>query len=123
MAGADGTVWAFGTAHFYSDLPVLHVHPNEPIVSMLPSSTGRGYVLVASDGGAFDFGQGVDFYGSLPGIHVKVNDVVGLALTPDDRGYFIAASNGTVWAFGDAQLQHEPAGVLSHLPVVAIAGV
>jgi hypothetical protein len=90
---------------------------------MLPSSTGKGYVLVASDGGAFKFGGGVRFYGSLPGIGVKVTDVIGLALTPDDGGYFIAGANGLVWGFGDAKAQKSPAGLSSHLPVVAIAGV
>jgi hypothetical protein len=123
MAGADGTVWHFGSAGFCGDLPSLHVHPNRPIVAMLPSSTGKGYVLVASDGGAFKFGSGVHFYGSLPGIGVKVTDVIGLALTPDDGGYFIAAANAGVWGFGDAKAQPTPSGLTSHLPVVAVAGV
>ena len=123
MAAGDGTVWNFGSAGFYGDLPSLHVRPNRPVVAMLPSTTGKGYVLVASDGGTFKFGSGVHFYGSLPGIGVKVTDVIGLALTPDDGGYFIAATNGLVWGFGDATAQPTPAGLDSHLPVVAIAGV
>lgn len=123
IAGSDGKVWNFGSAAFYGDLPSLHVQPNRPIVAMLPSSTGKGYVLVASDGGAFKFGGGVHFYGSLPGIGVKVADVIGLALTPDDGGYFIAAADGLVWVFGDAKAEKTPVGLTSHLPVVAIAGV
>lgn len=120
---ADGKVWHFGSAGFYGDLPSLHVHPNRPITAMPPSSTGLGYVLVAADGGAFKFGSGVHFYGSLPSIGAKATDVIGLALTPDEGGYFIAAANGLVWAFGDATAQKSPSGLSSHLPVVAIAGV
>jgi hypothetical protein len=123
MAAADGTVWNFGSAGFFKDLPVLHVKPNLPVVGMLPSATGQGYVLIASDGGAFKFGHGVDFYGSLPGRGVRVSDVVGLALTPDDGGYWMAGSNGDVYAgFGDAKAFGSPAGLAAALPIVGIGG-
>ena len=57
--------------------------------------------MVARDGGIFSFGD-VPFYGSLPGIGVNVTDVVGMAPTPTDKGYWIARSDGAVYAFGDA---------------------
>lgn len=52
-----------------------------------------------------------------------MSDVVGLALTPDGGGYFVSEADGRVWPFGDATAQPTPAGLQSHLPVVAIAGV
>jgi hypothetical protein len=70
----------------------------------------------------FNFGSGVKFYGSLPGIHVKTSDVVGIALTPDDGGYYMAGADGHVYGFGDAHSWAEPAGLSSNLPVAAIAG-
>ena len=53
----------------------------------------------------------VRFHGSLPGEGVRVADIVGIALTPDDGGYYMAGSDGRVYGFGDAQAGREPAGV------------
>jgi hypothetical protein len=77
---------------------------------------------VGGDGGAFNFGTGARFHGSLPGEGVKVNNIVGIALSPDNGGYYMAGSDGRVYGFGDAQAAVEPAGVSSNLPVAAIAG-
>jgi hypothetical protein len=90
--------------------------------AILPSSTGRGYILVGADGGAFSFGSGVKFHGSLPGERIRVADIVGIALSPDNGGYLMAGSNGLVYGFGDAQAGGMPAGVAANLPVTAIAG-
>ncbi len=84
--------------------------------------TGSGYVLVGSDGGAFVFGAGVKFMGSLPGRDIKVGDIVGIALTPNNGGYFMAGANGAVYGFGNATAAPAPDGLDDHLPVVAIAG-
>jgi hypothetical protein len=92
------------------------------IMAILPSSTATGYVLVGADGGAFVFGTGVRFYGSLPGQGVRVSDVVGIALTPDDDGYFMAGADGNVYGFGNAHPGGTPAGLSSNLPVAGIAG-
>ena len=79
-------------------------------------------MLVGADGGAFIFGTGVQFHGSLPGQNVRVRNIVGIALTPDDGGYWMAGSDGRVYGFGDAQAAPMPAGLSNNLPVVAIAG-
>jgi hypothetical protein len=47
---------------------------------------------------------------------------VGLALTPDDGGYWMAGSDGRVYGFGNAKVQPPPSGLQSNLPVAAIAG-
>ena len=47
---------------------------------------------------------------------------MGIALTPDDGGYYMAGSDGMVYGFGDAQAGGEPTGVSANLPVAAIAG-
>jgi hypothetical protein len=114
-------VFTFGTTHFYGSLPGIGKHVHD-IRAILPSSTGRGYILVGSDGGVFNFGTGAKFHGSLPGEHVSVSDIVGIALTPDDGGYWMAGTDGHVYAFGDAQVWAEPAALPANLPVAAIAG-
>ena len=122
LVGSDGGVFAFGTSRFYGSLPSDHVRVND-VRAILASPSGKGYVLVGSDGGAFIFGSGVNFHGSLPAERVNVKDIVGIALTPDNNGYFMAGGNGSVYGFGDAKSQSMPAGLATHLPVAAIAGL
>jgi hypothetical protein len=120
LVGADGGVFAFGNATYKGSLPGIGVKVDD-IRAMIPSPTREGYILVGADGGTFVFGTGVDFLGSLPGRGITVSDIVGLALTPDAAGYWLAGSDASVYAFGDAGAFDQPAGIGSHLPVVAIA--
>lgn len=92
------------------------------VACFLSSSTGRGYIVVGADGGAFSFGSGARIHGSLPGEGIRAADIVGIALSPDNDGYLMAGSDGRVYGFGDAQAAGVPAGVASNLPVAAIAG-
>jgi hypothetical protein len=73
-------------------------------------------------GSTFVFGTGVHFYGSLPGEGVAVSDIVGIALTPDDEGYWFAGSNGVTYPFGDGENLTLASAVKANLPVVGIAG-
>jgi hypothetical protein len=50
------------------------------IVSIVPTADGGGYWLIGSDGGVFAFGD-ASFIGSLPGLNVKVSNVVGAVPT------------------------------------------
>ena len=61
---------------------------------------GRGYWLVASDGGVFTFGD-AGFFGSTGAIALN-KPIVGMASTPDGAGYWLVASDGGVFTFGDA---------------------
>ncbi len=119
--GSDGGVFTFGTTHFYGSLPGMGKHVHD-VRAILPSSTGRGYILVGSDGGAFNFGTGAKFHGSLPGEGIRVSDIVGIALTPDNGGYYMAGTDGRAYGFGDAHPFGEPSALASNLPVAAIAG-
>jgi cell wall-associated NlpC family hydrolase len=73
---------------------------NKPIVAMSPTPDGRGYWLVASDGGVFSFGDAA-FYGSTGAIALN-NPIVAATPTPDGRGYWLMAGDGGVFSFGDA---------------------
>ena len=70
-----------------------------------PPAKTAGYDMVGSDGGVFVFsppGTTGGFFGSLPGLGVKVNNVVGMVPTANDQGYFLVGSDGGVFAFGNA---------------------
>ena len=77
-----------------------NIHLNEPIVGMTATPNGRGYWLVASDGGVFNIGD-AGFYGSLGNIHLN-EPIVGIKATADGRGYWLVASDGGVFNGGDA---------------------
>ena len=72
----------------------------KPIVGMASTPDGKGYWLVASDGGIFTFGDAT-FYGSTG--NIKLNQpIVGMASTPDGKGYWLVAADGGIFTFGDA---------------------
>ena len=77
-------------------------------VAMLPTaadvvatSTGGGYWQVASDGGVFSYGD-APFHGSVPGLGLRLTNIIGMARTPSSQGYWLVGRDGGVFAFGDA---------------------
>jgi len=82
-----------------------YVAPSPPPVVQPPitkSAGSSGYDLVGRDGGVFVFPGSGSFFGSIPGLHVKVSNIVGMVPTADDQGYFLVGSDGGVFAFGNA---------------------
>ena len=70
---------------------------NAPIVGGAVLPNGKGYYLVAEDGGVFAFGQ-APFKGSMGG--TKLNKPIsGMALDPDGSGYWLVATDGGVFSF------------------------
>ncbi|HMD46698.1 MAG TPA: hypothetical protein VKG43_11085 [Acidimicrobiales bacterium] len=79
-----------------------------------------GYDLVGEDGGVFVFNG--NFYGSLPGLGIRVHNIVGIVPSADYRGYFLVGSDGGVFAFGDVTFAGSlpGIGVTPTLPIVGI---
>ena len=88
----------------FPQLPAPAQAPPTPIphgcVGMIPTASGKGYWLVAADGGVFTHGDAT-FYGSMGG-HPLNAPMVGGARTPTGGGYWLVAADGGVFAFGDA---------------------
>jgi hypothetical protein len=89
----------------------------QPITGGVATPSGRGYWLVAADGGIFSFGD-AGFAGSDGGGALG-QPVAAMAATGTGRGYWLAGSAGRVGAHGDAAAY--PAASVSS-PVVGIAG-
>jgi len=56
----------------------------------------------------------------MGGTHLNA-PVVGIAATPDGRGYWLVASDGGVFSFGDAPFEGSMGGTRMNAPVVGIA--
>ena len=67
---------------------------------MAPTPDGKGYWLVASDGGIFNFGD-ADFDGSAAG-GPALDPAERVVASPSGQGYWVEDQNGTAYPFGDA---------------------
>jgi hypothetical protein len=92
---------------------------NKPIVGMAAAPDGRGYWLVAADGGVFTEGDAV-FYGSTGSIQLN-KPIVGMAATPDGKGYWLVASDGGVFTEGDALFYGSTGSIQLNKPIVGMA--
>jgi hypothetical protein len=112
LVGSDGGIFSFGAAQFYGSTGALTLQ--RPVVGITPTADDGGYWLVASDGGIFSFGN-AGYYGSIPGLGFapagstspkRLNaPIVGMVPSADGAGYFMVASDGGVFAFGDAKFE------------------
>jgi hypothetical protein len=118
LVGSDGGIFSFGNARFHGSMGGTHLQ--RPVVGITPTSSKNGYWLVASDGGIFAFGD-ASFFGSIPGVglnpagsglpHSLNAPIVGMVPSDDGGGYFMVASDGGVFAFGDAKFAGSCPGI------------
>jgi GH25 family lysozyme M1 (1,4-beta-N-acetylmuramidase) len=88
-------------------------------VALLPTTDGKGYWIVAADGGVFSYGSAV-FHGSMGGQTLNA-PVVGGAVTPDGNGYWLVGSDGGIFAFGSAGFYGSTGSLKLNAPVVGMA--
>jgi hypothetical protein len=118
LVGSDGGIFTFGSAQFYGSTGSLHLQ--RPVVGIVPTVNRGGYWLDASDGGIFNYGD-AGFYGSIPGLGLhpagsgqpnSLNaPIVGMVPSADGGGYFMVASDGGVFAFGNAHFAGSCPGI------------
>jgi len=118
LVGSDGGIFTFGSAQFFGSTGSLHLQ--RPVVGITPTADRGGYWLVASDGGIFAFGN-AGFHGSIPGAGLNPAGsglprslnapIVGMVPSTDGGGYFMVASDGGVFAFGDAKFEGSCPGI------------
>ena len=92
---------------------------NAPIVGIAATPKGRGYWLVASDGGVFAFGDAT-FEGSTAGTPLAA-PIVAILPTRNGRGYWLVAADGGVFAFGDAHFHGSAVKLHLASPIVGAA--
>jgi hypothetical protein len=93
MVSSAGEVWMSDSATFRGE---VSGQLNAPIVDAESTASGKGYYLVASDGGVFTFGDAV-YRGSM-GDTILNEPIIAIEVQPG--GYWLAAADGGVFTFG-----------------------
>jgi Ca2+-binding RTX toxin-like protein len=91
---------------------------NDKIFAGAPTPDGRGYWLVADDGGIFTFGNAT-FYGSTGAVTLN-RPIVGMSPMVDGTGYWLVASDGGIFTFGAAPFYGSAGGMGLTQPVVSL---
>jgi len=117
LAGADGGVFAFGSAPYAGGLGGTALRA--PVVGIAATPSGDGYWLVSADGGVFAFGDAG--YAGRVRTKASIRPVVAIAAVPTGNGYWIVQDNGAVTAFGSAKAHGDLATTRLNAPVTSIA--
>ena len=105
LVGSDGGAFTFGTVGFHGSMSGQHL--NMPVIGSAVMSNGGGYVEAGGDGGVFNFGNApadgsIYKFSNQSSQQMGLGNVVGIALTPDNQGYWLATNTDYVCGFGDA---------------------
>lgn len=106
---ADGRVFGAGAATVAGDTSTS----SGPLAGVVGSLDGNGCLAVTSAGEVRVLGD-IGYYGDLPSKGVTVDDIVGIAATPDRRGYWLVGRDGGIFAFGDARYHGSSSGTSAH---------
>jgi hypothetical protein len=87
-------------------------------VGMSATPGGKGYWLVASDGGIFSFGD-AKFFGSTGNITLN-KPITAMTATPTAGGYWMTASDGGIFAFGDARFFGSTGAQRAHIAAMVV---
>jgi hypothetical protein len=129
LDGDRGHVYAFGTAGKYGEPATAYAGvPREFVprfVAIVPTPDGLGYWVMTSGlsglAKVLPFGD-ARYWGDTVALGAAHNGMpVGMASTGDDKGYWIADSDGGVFTFGDAHYYGSAATLHLAAPIVGIA--
>ena len=129
QVASDGGVFNYGTAGFYGSAGSLRL--NQPIVGMATTQDQGGYWLVASDGGVFSYGDAT-FWGSTGSLKLNkpvvamastpyIPGVGGAPASPAGLGYWLVASDGGIFNYGDAGFFGSAGSLKLNKPIVGMA--
>ncbi|MEO1062311.1 MAG: S8 family serine peptidase [Actinomycetota bacterium] len=116
---ADGTVVSTGDAIAVASIDDA-LEAGEFAAAVELTSTGLGAWVVTDRGRVLTRGD-ARWFGDLSTIELN-GLIVGIAATPSDGGYRLAAADGGVFAFGDATFHGSMGGQALNAAVVGIAG-
>ena len=103
---SDGTIELLGTVAYNAS----------------PSTPGQGYYLYGAAGelGGFGNDEFLNYLGDLTTVNLN-QPIVGMATTPSDGGYWMVATDGGVFSFGDANFYGSTGAIHLNKPIVGMA--
>ncbi len=110
MLGADGHVYAFGSATDFGSA-------SDPVVALAARHGGSGYWLVDRSGTVHAFGSAT-YHGGRPAL-LAGESVSTISGTPSGNGYWLFTTLGRAFAYGDAHFYGDMRAVHLNGPVVA----
>jgi len=124
LVGRDGGVFVFPvgqTGGFYGSLPQENIHVDD-IAGIAATPDDKGYWLLGADGTVYafgdaqNFGDNLDYCAGKGGLYTCIQKIpgarfVGIASTPDGKGYWLATAGGQVLNLGDAPALGQVTGV------------
>ena len=113
VSDALGRVWGY---HGASSCNSTRLSAPRPVIGMAGTSTG--YWTVDQGGGIS--ACHVSSYGSMAG-RALAAPIVGMARTPSGHGYWMVASDGGIFRFGDAHFFGSKGGQRLNRPIVGMA--
>ncbi len=118
VLGSDGEIRAGGDAVHHGEVDARmreSMRPGERIVTLSPTPTGAGYWVFTSVGRAFRFGDAADL-GDLADIQLA-GEIIDSVASSNGTGVFMIATDGGVFALGDAQFAGSIPQVLPGVPL------
>jgi hypothetical protein len=90
--------------------------------NLLPTTPNQGYYLYGDDGSLAGFGNDsyLEYLGDLSTSTLN-QPIVGMAKTPDGGGYWMVASDGGIFSFGDAAFYGSTGAIHLNQPIVGMA--
>ncbi len=87
-----------------------------------PTTPGQGYYEYGADGAIYGFGNDnyLNYLGDLSATTLN-QPIVGMAITPDGGGYWLVASDGGIFAYGDATFYGSTGALTLNQPIVGMA--
>jgi hypothetical protein len=125
LVGSDSHVYNEGDALDYrSPYSSGGATTKDPTVAIAADPYGSVFWLAQASGAIWGPGgvQPPYTYGAnaCPGVHLN-KPIVGMAVTPDSGGFYLVASDGGVFACGDAVFQGSMGGTPLNAPIVGMA--
>ena len=114
---ADGGIFSYGDAGFFGSAGGIHL--NKPIVGM--ASTARRSGLLAGRLRRRHLHLRRRRLLRLDRLHPLNKPIVGMAPTPDGGGYWLVASDGGIFSYGDAGFFGSTGSIHLNKPIVGMA--
>jgi uncharacterized delta-60 repeat protein len=117
---STGKVHAFGDAPWFGNVDASRLRTGERATSLSARKPHPGYLVFTSQGRVFEFGP--HGRSERPGVgHLALNGpVLDSVVTPSGNGYYMVASDGGIFTFGDAVFRGSMGGHKLNAPVQSL---